>query len=226
MQKNWEEKGLPCVKKCADDWNRFSITAIKSVSNTVSRIFDSADLSTFVFRIAANISELSGVFFRNFHVSRVFLDQFNAFNNVVGATRIFLLPKTLLNYTHEKFWKERRIVKIASSALWAISDIASACFFVYPDLKDKKISLCKGRSISADALNSMGMTLASTCSLVDTVYQGFKNKYLQLSDYLDILSNGSDIVVSMLPLARIEARVLFASLRVISNMASLFSRLL
>lgn len=220
----WQEQVVPNAKKCAAEWQRFSITVIKGVSSTASRIFESVDLSSFLFRMVSATSDLACSLFHSFG-SGALVTSLTKFVDVADGTRVFLLPHSLLGDTLKNAWNEGRIARIASTIFWSACDIASAFFFIHPPLKTRNITLTKGVSCDLQTIGSIFFTLAPSCSLVDTVHNSMKKRHIDTSDCFYMLASGSDVVASLLPHAHIGSRIVSAALRVLSSGSSLIARL-
>ena len=211
--------------RCVIATKNLSSIFVNGFAHTMSRIFESVDLSTSLFRVVSSLSSISETVFRNLRLSNT-SSQLTKFVDVSNATRIFVFPQTIIAGTFTKLWQERRIAKVASTLFWTACDALSAVFFVRSDLKDRRITLCKGASCTLNTVDSGCLTLAATCSLVDTVYCSVKNRRVRVADCLNVLADGSDITASLLPLARVELPIMTLSLRLLSHTASFVSRLL
>lgn len=216
---------VPFVQSCFSRWRGCVITVLKRVSHIAVTLFDRADMVATVLLIASNVSFVVSSLFRRL-CTDVFVEKVSQFVDVIDGMRGLSVPSYITCGDLSFEIRTYRIVRLVSSILWSLCDVAATCFFFFPDIKDRTFSVVKNVKCSVETICDTVYTIGSTCFLVDLVYRSIKKRSFDVADALNVFSSGCDIVSSFLPLVKIESDVVYAALSALSYLTSFIARFL
>lgn len=224
MYRGWTEEVVPFLHKAGQAFCDSSAATLKELSSSVTTVLNSVDQSSLLFRLVSNVSSLAKALFGKEEGEQV--DKLRNTTEVIRVTRCFTFPQYILSGQLARDWQNKNVETIGAIFFWALADIAATGLFLFPTLSTWRFSVIQSRSFSIGEAAIVADTMASCCDLAGRVHKAVINRKMTLAELFDILSTGSDTVSALLPIVRLETKVLLVALYAFSNLTSLLSHVI